>query len=312
MNPRAELRRQIGEGLRRQRWDVMHVEGSYVGGLLDPTGVPALLSVHDAETLRLREFQSCTRSLARVARLRVTEALESRFERLVYPRFDRCLVVNQRDKDVITQIAPGARVQVLPNGVDAEYYAPWDVAAKSCRAVFHGNLSYPPNAEAATHFATAVLPLVRKRQPQATFHIIGSQPTQAVRALAELPGVTLSADVEDVRPLLGAASVYVCGVRYGSGIKNKILEAMALALPVVSYRAAADGIGAADGREIVLVEEPEQFAAAVVELFAERNRAQLLGRAAREFVVERYSWASRARELEEIYEEMIQQRNAAQ
>ena len=309
MNPRAALELAVGEDLKRGRWDLVHVEGGYAGGLLGSMSVPALLSVHDAETLRLRELANCGTGPLRKVRFRLLEALEARFERIVYPRFDLCLVVNQRDKDVIGQIAPQARVRVLANGVDVEYFAPvTSLAARPCSIVFHGNLSYPPNAEAATHLAKEILPLLRAQRPETTLQIVGSQAGAAVLALGRIPGVSLAVDAGDLRPHLGAASVYACGVSHGSGIKNKILEAMAMALPVVSYRAAASGIGAVEGREILLADTAAEFAAAVEKLFADTEHARAQGRAAREFVTERYCWASRALELETIYQEMIEAR----
>jgi glycosyltransferase involved in cell wall biosynthesis len=309
MNPRAALEQVVGEDLKRGRWDLVHVEGGYAGGLLGSIGVPALLSVHDAETLRLRELANCGSGPLPKVRFRLLEALEARFERIVYPRFDLCLVVNQRDKDVIGQIAPDARVKVLPNGVDVEYFSPLAPhVARPCSIVFHGNLSYPPNAEAAIHLAREILPLLRERRPETTLQIVGSQAGADVLALGRIPGISLVVDADDLRPHLGAASVYACGVSHGSGIKNKILEAMAMALPVVSYRAAASGIGAHEGREILLADTAGEFAAAVEKLFADAERAQAQGRAAREFVSERYCWGSRARELEAIYQEMLEAR----
>lgn len=306
LNPRDELREFIRKESKRAQWEIVHVEGDYAGGLLGSPGLPAVLSVHDAETLRLREFRSCVKSVAQSARLRLLEKLEARFQRLVYPRFSCCLVVNGRDKEVIEEIVPEADVRVLPNGVDTNYFAPADCVKKSYEAAFHGNLSYPPNAEAAIHFATEILPLIRQRQPEATFHVIGARPPRSVIELSGLAGVRISADVDDVRPLLSAASVYVCAVRYGSGIKNKILEAMALKLPVASYKSAADGIGAGAGRQILLAELASEFAASVLKLFGEPRKAEELAREGRSFVVERYSWASRAQELESIYAEQIQ------
>ncbi len=309
MNPRAALEQAVGKELQRGRWELVHVEGGYAGGLLGAIGVPALLSVHDAETLRLRELANCGSGTLRKARFRLLEALEARFERIVYPRFNLCLVVNERDKDVIGRIAPRARVRVLSNGVDVEYFSPLTpLVARPCSVVFHGNLSYPPNAEAAIHLAREILPFLREKRPETTLRIVGSQAGADVLALGRIPGVSLVPDAEDLRPHLGAGGVYACAVSHGSGIKNKILEAMAMALPVVSYRAAASGIGAMEGREILLADTPEEFSAALEKLFADPERAQAQGRAAREFVSERYCWGSRARELETIYQEMIEAR----
>jgi glycosyltransferase involved in cell wall biosynthesis len=310
MNPRSELGEFIRKESKRKRWEIIHVEGSYAGGLLGFPGPPAILSVHDAETLRLRAFRNCARSAGRSAQLLLLEKLEARFQRLVYPRFSCCLAVNGRDKEVIEEIVPEADVRVLANGVDTNYFTPTGCANKDYATAFHGNLSYPPNAEAAIHYATEIFPLVRQQQPEATFHIIGSQPPRSVVELGALPGVEISADVDDVRPLLSAASVYVCAVRYGSGIKNKILEAMALELPVVSYRGAADGIGAEQGRHFLLAESASEFAASVLKLFKDPRGAEEMAREGRSFVVGHYSWASRAQELESIYAEQIEKRGA--
>lgn len=310
MNPRSELAEFLRKESKRARWEVIHVEGDYAGGLLGSPRLPAILSVHDAETLRLREFRNCASSPTQSAKLLLLEELEARFQRLVYPRFSCCLVVNGRDKQVIEDIVPSVDVRVLPNGVDTNYFTPALCVKHAYEAAFHGNLSYPPNAEAAIHFATEIFPLVQQQRPEATFHIIGSRPPRSVMELSTLQGVRISSDVDDVRPLLSTASVYVCGVRYGSGIKNKILEAMALELPVVSYRRAADGIGAEQGRQIMLADSASDFAASVLKWFRETRMAEEMAREGRSFVIERYSWASRAQELESIYRAQIQKWSA--
>jgi glycosyltransferase involved in cell wall biosynthesis len=171
--------------------------------------------------------------------------------------------------------------------------------------VFHGNLAYPPNVAGAREFAERIFPLIREKVPTATFHLVGAQPSAEVRTLGARPGIRLSADPADVRPSLAAAQVYVCGIRHAGGIKNKLLEAMAMALPVVTYAAATAGIEAVADTHLLVAESPAEFAAQVIRVLREPDRARALGESARRLMVERYSWETRARQFGRLYREAI-------
>jgi glycosyltransferase involved in cell wall biosynthesis len=183
-------------------------------------------------------------------------------------------VVADMDAAAIRASVPGTRVEVIPNGVDAERFRPRpeaDIVAGSI--AFVGAMSFPPNVAAARWFTRDVLPRIRQANPDVTFTIVGRDPTPAVLALADDPAVTVTGAVDDVRPFLARAAVVVAPMVSGSGIKNKVLEAMAMGRPVAATSLAAEGVVAEAGRDLVVADGPAAFAAAVASILADPERA---------------------------------------
>lgn len=188
------------------------------------------------------------------------------------------------------------RVRVVENGVDLDRFAPLPPARGEPLIVFTGQMNYPPNVEAAVHFAHNVLPRVRRAEPAARFAIVGRAPTPAVQALAG-EGVEVTGEVPDVRPWLERARVVVAPLLTARGVQNKVLEAMASARAVVSSPAAYEGIDAVPGEEILLAADPFAFATSCLLLLREPELAESVGRAARARTEARYSWESQLRDL---------------
>src|SRR5690606_20476399 len=151
------------------------------------------------------------------------------------------------------------KVRAVGNGIDTEHFDPAVPletvgAGEGPLAVFTGQMDYRPNIDAVRWFANDILPLVRKRQPQARFAIVGRAPTDEVRALEALSGVIVTGEVPDVRPWLAAADVVVAPLLLARGVQNKLLEAMAMARPVVATAAAATGIDAVPGEHLLVAD----------------------------------------------------------
>jgi glycosyltransferase involved in cell wall biosynthesis len=307
-------RRGMVEAIRRQAgsWDVVHVEGGYAGGLVPPElPLPRLLSVHDSWTLRAEQMLACSPTLAEKLYYAVLRHHEPRYQRLVYPRYGRCVVVTPRDAEAIRAVVPRIPIAVIPNGVDTDDFRPVPEARVPGRLVFHGNLAYAPNAHAARAFADEILPLIRRRHPDAVFHVLGSRPTAAVTALGERSGIEVSADLPDLRPSLSRAQVYVCALRHGTGVKNKVLEAMAMGLPVVCYPEAVTGLDVTPGEHVLLADGPQPFAAAVAGLLDAPDRAAALGRAARARMERLYSWEVVGSRFEDLYRALAREHGDA-
>ena len=189
------------------------------------------------------------------------------------------------------------RVVGLENGVALDYFDPAaDFPAIDRGAgpllVFTGQMDYRPNVEAVESFARQSLPAIRTVHPDARFAIVGRNPAKAVQALAQLPGVIVTGGVPDVRGWLAAADVVVAPLRIARGIQNKVLEAMAMARPVVASPQAAEGIDASDEVHFLVAANPAEEAAKIVALLADPARAQQLGVAARKRTEERYRWSA--------------------
>ena len=292
----AEIRRILAT----EDIDVVHVRqlpmAAYAGDLGQ---TPRLLELIDAETLAsARDRAGTVRSAIRG---RVARAIE---RRTVRP-FPVVTVVADPDAVALRRLVPGTRVEVVPNGVDAGRVRPQpELTATPGSIVFVGAMSFPPNVEAMRWFVADVLPALRAARPDVTVTIVGRDPDPTVLALAGDPAVTVTGAVDDVRPFLARAAVVIAPMVSGSGIKNKILEAMAMQRPVVATSLAAEGLAAVPGRDIVVADGATAFAAAVAALLGDPDRAASIAAAGRALVETRYTWEACAAAYAALYAEL--------
>ena len=219
------------------------------------------------------------------------------YERQVAREYDASLFVSAPEADLFRQLAPesDARIGFFSNGVDTEYFSP-DAAGPSPfkpgeqAIVFTGAMDYWPNVDAVQWFALDVIPLLRARFPELRFYIVGARPAPAVLELAKQPNVVVTGTVPDVRPYIKHARAAVAPLRIARGIQNKVLEAMAMATPVVVTPQALEGIEAEPGRELLLAQDAAGFVDAVALLLARTGND--MGLAARARVERKYSWPS--------------------
>jgi sugar transferase (PEP-CTERM/EpsH1 system associated) len=199
--------------------------------------------------------------------------------------------------------AAAAKIRAVPSGVDYAYFDPSipqeaPFATDRLNFVFTGTMDYPPNVDAVRWFALEILPIIRRTAPDAQFHIVGSSPAAEVRALASTTGVFVTGRVPDVRPYVAHATAGVAPMRIARGIQNKVLEAMAMARPVVVTGDALEGIDAEPGRELLLAEGADEFAARCLE--AASPEGQAIGQAARTRIERDYSWEGRLRGFDKL------------
>jgi len=227
------------------------------------------------------------------------------YERRLLRTFDRVFVVSAEDRAALRRLAPRADPRVVPNGVDVAHYAPGVVAPQPFPGpaiVFTGTLDYRPNIDAVRWFAAEVLPRVRAHRPDARFVVVGRAAAPAVRALHDGEAVEVVGEVADVRPYIAGTAVYAVPMRIGGGSRLKLLEALAAAAPVVSTSMGAEGVdGLADGRELLLADRPDAFAAATLRLIDDRALAARLGAAGRVLAAARYDWSAIVPRLEAAY-----------
>lgn len=222
------------------------------------------------------------------------------YERQVARDYDASLFVSAPEAELFRKLAPESSVKIghFSNGVDTDYFSPHDTHASPYAAgeralVFTGAMDYWPNVDAVQWFCDDVFPQLRTRFPELRFYIVGSRPAPAVQALGQRDGVKVTGTVPDVRPYIAHAAVAVAPLRIARGIQNKVLEAMAMATPVVVSPQALEGIDAVPGSELVLAEDAAAFADAVAALLTGLDSAaSAIGQAARAKVQSQYSWSS--------------------
>lgn len=229
------------------------------------------------------------------------------FERAAAQRADLSLFVTDEEAQRFVAQAPecAARVRTLRNGVDSDYFSPGAACPSPFvedeqALVFTGAMDYWPNVDAVVWFAREVLPVLRRRGP-VRFYVVGMNPDATVRSLAGEPGVVVTGRVADVRPYLQHARVVVAPLRVARGIQNKVLEAMAMARPVVATPACAAPLSARAGVELEVASDAQAFAAKVQALI-DPARAQAMGRLARERVLRDYAWPASFAQLDAALE----------
>ncbi|MFZ2997802.1 TIGR03087 family PEP-CTERM/XrtA system glycosyltransferase [Sphingobium sp.] len=229
------------------------------------------------------------------------------FERQVAARADISAFVSEAEA-ALFRTASGLgpdRIVAIENGVALDYFDPATDFPPQDHGdgpllVFTGQMDYRPNVEAVDSFARHTLPAIRSVHPDARFAIVGRNPGKAVTALADLPGVIVTGGVPDVRGWLAAADVVVAPLRIARGIQNKVLEAMAMARPVVASPQAAEGIDATNDRDFCVAANPAEEAAKIIALLADPARAARLGAAARARMEARYRWSSTLAHLPDL------------
>ncbi len=220
------------------------------------------------------------------------------FESGVAGRADASLLVSENEAALFRSRTSAVNVSALGNGIDTLYYDPGAAYKKlhppfpDPLIVFTGQMDYRPNIEAVSDFARHAMPMIRTRHPETTFAIVGRNPTQAVSDLSMLPGVQVTGAVEDVRTWLAAADVVVAPLRIARGIQNKVLEAMAMARPVVVSPAAAEGIIAVHEQHFYIERDVRAEAERVCALLSETSAGMAVGKAARAHVIAHYEWQS--------------------
>ena len=293
------LSARVKELVRANDYDLIHVRQLPMAPYGKTAGPSRrLLELVDSETLgaeRVRPVTWRTRLRARVA---------AKVERRAMDGFHVVTTVAEADAARLRRLAPGARVEVVPNGVDASRFRPDPSAAVAPSSlVFVGVMSYPPNIAAMRYFTEEVLPAVRRAVPETHLTIVGRDPGPIVRDMAS-DAVDVTGEVEDVRPYLAGSALFVAPMVSGSGIKNKVLEAMAMGTPVVATPLGVEGLPVRDGEHAVIAAGSAELAAAIARLLANDDERSRIGRAGRLLVERTYTWEACAARYERLYHDV--------
>lgn len=292
------------------RFDVAHVEhlrGAELGRVL--YGAPVVFDSVDSIALLFEKVQQAGPTWKSRLLAGLDLARTRRYEGQLLHRFRRVLVTSPRDRDMLAHLnrtgQNSGRLVVLPNGVDLTYFNPLDLPRQPATIIFSGKMSYHANVAAALDLATRVMPLVWQQIPEARLVLAGKDPAAELTALTNDSRIDVSGTVPDLRPYLAQAAVAVSPIRYGVGIQNKVLEAMAMETPVVSTPQAVSALQTRAGEEVLLGESPRAMAQAIIALLTDSNLRRAVGRAGRRYVENHHNWRGVAAKLEDIYREVI-------
>lgn len=299
----------LGGALRARAFDVVQLEGLEMAPYLDVLRPPHFhgLVIYDAfnvEHVLQARAGAATGAGPAALYSRLQAPRLRRLEAQMCRRADRVLCVSEPDASALRALVPAGEPTVVPNGVDVDDFARTEDQATdgAARLVFTGTMDFRPNADAVEWFARDVLPRIRAVRPDAELVAVGQRPGPRLQRRHGRDGVTITGAVDDVRPFLARASVVVAPLRFGSGTRVKLLEAMASARPIVATTLAAEGLAVRDGTELLLADGPEPFARAVLGLLADPAHARRLGQAGQALVRARYDWRAIGPRLLAVYD----------
>lgn len=215
--------------------------------------------------------------------------------------FDALTIISEADADAIPHKRNGD-IHIVRNGVDFDYFVPQSLS-KDNDIVFCGNMQYAPNIDAARYLVNEIMPLVWEKRPEARLVLAGATPTSAVSRLAG-PHVEVTGSVPDIRPYYAHSRLFIAPMRLGSGLQNKLLEAMAMGVPCVTTPIANEALGATPGIHILVGNSPQELASHILSLLADPAQAQSLSAAALDFVHQNYSWPAAVQPLEDIFSQI--------
>ncbi|MBK6831239.1 MAG: glycosyltransferase [Flavobacteriales bacterium] len=222
-----------------------------------------------------------------------------RYENLMFDQFDHAVIISAQDRDYIYHPFRD-RMAVVPNGVDTKLFTPQEVE-QQYDLLFTGNMNYPPNIDSVLYLVQKVLPIVRKQRPATSLLISGVDPTASVRDLAKTdPLISVTGWVRDIRSSYATSRIFVAPMQIGTGLQNKLLEAMAMRIPCITSALANNAVGAPAGDAILIGETPEDYAALILRLLADPGERKRIAANGYDFVRANFDWDRSAEALERL------------
>jgi sugar transferase (PEP-CTERM/EpsH1 system associated) len=296
----TRLARRVHDALDTQAYELVFVHSSsmapYVLGA--PSCSLRVLDFCDMDSQKWREY-SRHKPFPQSAGYRLEALKLERAEARLAPAFDLCTCATPAELQTLQHLAPQARADWFPNGVDSTLFQPADHYDAGLIA-FVGRMDYYPNQQAVRDFCRNVLPRLQKSRPALRFEVVGADPPQSVRGLARLPGVTVTGSVPDVRPYLARAALTVAPLTIARGTQNKVLESMAMGVPVVCSPSVSQGVDAVAGEHLLCASSADEFVEAVEHVLGSALVRDRLARAARERVLTHHSWSGSLARLDTL------------
>jgi len=305
------MRRLILETLEEQDYDLIHFEYAQMGRYYLPDcPIPQLFTEHEVN------YQAC-RTQSRISSSAIQKAgwfynymQVMQREAAICRRMSKIICMTPEDARSLAGLVTKERLAVVRTGVDLEHFTPIPVLEKPNSMVFVGSFQHHPNCDAMLHFAAEIFPQVLKGLPDATLSIVGSRPPAEIVRLGDSSAVSVTGYVEDLRPYLAHAALYIVPLRLGAGIRGKILEAWAMQRPVIATSLACCGLAARHGENLWIADSAGDFADGIIRLLKDASTRQRLAVAGRQCALERYSWESATLRLEKVYRETLRDRSS--
>lgn len=302
----AGMRQQLRQLINEVKFDLVHFDTISLATYRDEVGrTPKILNHHNIESHLLKRRTLFEKNPLK----RLYYALEGnkleRYERAACAEFDTNFTVSELDKQRLLELVPNARANVMANGVDVDYFKPDGTAAVPGNLLMASGMNWFPNRDAVLHMCNDIWPLLTEQMPELSWTVVGASPPQEVLDLAARdPRVTVTGFVNDVRPFLAQAEIYLCPMRDGGGTRVKILDALAMGKAIVSTTMACEGIEVTPGKNVLFADTPREFVEQIKRLRGDAALCQSLGHEARKFVMDCYAWPVIGKNLSTVYQKL--------
>jgi len=298
------MSRLISNELALNKYDLIHVHLIRMAQYGEEIDKPKrVLDLTDAGSLYLERFLKSTKNPFKKVFLKVELERLRNYERIL-ERFDVSLVCSEVDADILRKRAPRANIDLLFNGIDLEYFSLVDLPVpEHGRIIYTGNMSYYPNIDGALFLINKIFPKIKKSIAHAKLYIVGQNPPSAVKKFNG-DDIIVTGFVPDIKAEYLRSVVAVAPIRFGAGTLNKILEPMALGIPVVATSVATEGLPLKQGKDVLVADSPDDFAQSVINVLNDKKLQRTIGTNAQSIVRNRYDWKKIAERLETIYNEV--------
>jgi len=295
------VRRRLGE----QKWDLIFVHCSSVAQYVEHiTDVPKILDFGDMDSQKWLEYANYKPfPLSLGYRFEGAKMLAA--EKRLAGRFDLCTATTRAEWETLDSYGTGVASDWFPNGVDADFFCPSGEPYDADTISFIGRMDYYPNQECMARFCEQIWPLLKARRPDMKLLIVGADPSPEMRKLGDLPGVTVTGSVPDVRPFIRRSALMVAPLNIARGTQNKILEAMAMGVPVVTSTIAAGGVDAESVQHFLVADTPEEYALAILQIVENPQERERLSSAGRQRMLSHHAWPHSMERLDRIIDRCI-------
>ncbi len=298
------LARRIQEEIDHHPPDLIFTHCSSVAPYVSKVQGPAkILDFGDVDSQKWREYVT-SRGFPMAPVFWLEAVKLERAERALSTQFDLCTCTTSAELRSLRELGVNAKSNWFPNGVDTDFFAPRSSAFDARQIAFVGRMDYYPNQQAVRWFCAEVWPALRQRIPELQFMVVGAEPPSFIRALGNLPGVTITGSVPDVRPFLERAALSVAPLTIARGTQNKILESMAMGTPVICSRQAVGGVDAVPGEHLLVANDTNDWVTLVTDVLNDPERRRRLSTASRARILSHHSWPAAMNRLDGMIDEL--------
>jgi sugar transferase (PEP-CTERM/EpsH1 system associated) len=299
------LAQRVRHRLSQQKWDLIFVHCSSVAQYVEHiTDVPKILDFGDMDSQKWLEYANY-KSFPLSLGYRFEGAKMQAAEKRLAGRFDLCTATTRAEWETLDSYGTGVASDWFPNGVDADFFCPSGEPYDADTISFIGRMDYYPNQECMARFCEQIWPILKSRRPNMKLLIVGADPTPEMRKLGEIPGVTVTGSVPDVRPFIRSSALMVAPLNIARGTQNKILEAMAMGVPVVTSTIAAGGVDAESVKHFLVADTPEEYAQAILRIVESPEERERLASAGRQRMLSHHAWPHSMARLDQIIDRCI-------